>query len=411
MVDSAPIVTLRRIFGVLVVFSTVRFMLYGWVDCQIVDPQISFPFEGFEWLPRPTRGFAYGIFLTMIISGLTIIRGSRIGAFIFFLCFTYVELLDKSNYLNHYYFVSVIALMLAALPGNDASKKVPSYVLFTFRFLFAMVYFYAGFAKLNHDWIFEAQPLSIWLPQHSTLPILGDLFAHRETAFAFSWAGAIFDLSAPFFMFSDKWRKYFYPVLIAFHVITWSLFPIGVFPWVMITCTTVFFTATTHRKLWAKVGLELKALTEKVQTPPKLMKPAVILFLAFQVLFPLRYLAYSGNLYWHETCYRFGWRVMLIEKSGWAKFYIANEEGERQEVLLKNYLTPNQEKMLSTQPDLIIQFAHFLREEFPESEGVYAEVYVSLNGRRSRIFIDPSRELSAIENTWAPRDYVMPFED
>lgn len=391
----------------LVVCSTVRFLLYGWVDCQIVDPILTFPFV--DWVPRPNRLFAYLTFLTMIVSGIEIIKGSRVGAFVFFLAFTYIELLDKSNYLNHYYFVSIIALMLSVLPGNDASKKVPSYVLFTLRFLLAVVYFYAGIAKLNYDWIVEAQPLSIWLPQHSSLPLIGKLFTYRETAYAFSWAGALFDLSTPFFMFSNKWRKYFYPILILFHVLTWILFPIGVFPWVMMTCTTVFFPFETHRRLWRKLGMPLKNLTEEVQSTWGVIKPAIYAFLAFQVIFPIRYLAYSGNLFWHETCYRFGWRVMLIEKSGWARFFVENQDGQREEVDLKKYLTPNQEKMLSTQPDLILQFADFLVEQYDEEVGVYAEVYVSLNGRRSRIFIDPNRELSTIEDSWSPRDYVMPF--
>ena len=362
-----------------------------------------------DWLPRPNRAFAYLTFFTMVVSGITVIRGSRVGAFVFLLAFTYIELLDKSNYLNHYYFVSIIALMLAVLPGNDASKKVPRYVLLTLRFLFALVYFYAGVAKLNYDWIFDAQPLSIWLPQHSSLPIIGKLFTYRETAYVFSWAGALFDLSSPFFMFSNKWRKYFYPILISLHVITWMLFPIGVFPWVMLTCTTVFFPAETHRKLWSKVGAPLKKLTDEAQNSWGAVKPAIYTFLVFQIVFPLRFLAYSGNLFWHETCYRFGWRVMLIEKSGWARFYVENQKGQREEVDLKKYLTQNQEKMLSTQQDLILQFADFIADQYEEEVGVYAEVYVSLSGRRSRIFIDPNRELSTIEDTWAPRDYVMPF--
>ena len=136
-------------------------MLYGWVDCQIVDPVLTFPFV--DWVPRPNRLFAYLTFLTMIVSGIAIIKGSRVGAFVFFLAFTYIELLDKSNYLNHYYFVSIIALMLSVLNGNDASKKVPGYVLFTLRFLLSVVYFYAGIAKLNYDWIVEAQPFQFGL--------------------------------------------------------------------------------------------------------------------------------------------------------------------------------------------------------------------------------------------------------
>ena len=33
-----------------------------------------------------------------------------------------------------------------------------------------------------------------------------------------------------------------------------------------------------------------------------------------QVIFPLRYIFYPGELFWHEQGYRFSWRVMLMEK-------------------------------------------------------------------------------------------------
>ena len=102
MIDSAPLITLRRLFGVIVVFSTLRFISNGWINCQILDPLVTFPFEGFEWLPRPSRFGAYTLFAGMLIGGVSIMTGKvyKVGCLVFFLCFTYVELLDKSNYLN-----------------------------------------------------------------------------------------------------------------------------------------------------------------------------------------------------------------------------------------------------------------------------------------------------------------------
>ena len=52
MVSVAPLLTLRRLFAVLVLFSTTRFVWNGWVDTQVLDPIWTFPFDGFEWLPR-----------------------------------------------------------------------------------------------------------------------------------------------------------------------------------------------------------------------------------------------------------------------------------------------------------------------------------------------------------------------
>ncbi|MFN8393860.1 MAG: HTTM domain-containing protein [Bacteroidia bacterium] len=77
------------------------------------------------------------------------------------------------------------------------------------------------------------------------------------------------------------------------------------------------------------------------------------------------------------------------------------------------YLRPNQERMMSTQPDLILQFAHFLEKEYqrqgiPDPE-VYADVRATLNGSGSRPFIDPSIDLTTRREGFAPKDWILPF--
>ena len=172
MASVAPLLTLRRLFALLVLFSTTRFVLNGWVETQVLDPFWTFPFDGFEWLPRPSLTGAWVLFVGMILGGLLLLAGrtAKVGATIFFVCFTYVELLDKSNYLNHYYFVSLVAFMLAWLPTTARTPSVPRLATTSIRLLLALVYFYAGLAKLNADWLLHAQPLAMWLPQHSSFP-------------------------------------------------------------------------------------------------------------------------------------------------------------------------------------------------------------------------------------------------
>jgi hypothetical protein len=418
MRSVVPLVTLRRCFALLVLFSTTRFVLNGWVQTQVLDPTWTFPFDGFEWLPRPNVWGAASLFSGMMLGGLMMLRehGARLGALLFFLCFTYVELLDKSNYLNHYYFVSLVAFMLIWLPTTWRTPQVPKVVVFSFRFMLGLVYGYAGLAKLNADWLLHAQPLAMWLPQHSAVPFLGKFFAMREVAFLFSWAGAAFDLVAPFSLFSDRARPYFYPILVTFHVLTWVLFPIGVFPWVMIACTTVFFTDSWHEALWAKLQ---KWLPQSKLTPTEVKWPswkqvAVVSFLLIQAVFPWRHLAYDGSVFWHEAGYRFGWRVMLMEKAGWTTFFIQNKEGEEREFPTGSFLTPNQDKMMSTQPDLMVQTAKHIRQIWDDAYGervkVRAEVWASLNGRRSQLMVDPFEDLASLENGWAPRTFVLPLD-
>jgi hypothetical protein len=134
-----------------------------------------------------------------------------------------------------------------------------------------------------------------------------------------------------------------------------------------------------------------------------------------QIMLPFRHHLYEGDLFWHEQGYRFSWRVMLMEKAGYAIFHVRDPEtGGVSEITLGDYLTPNQEKMMATQPDMILQFAHHLEAEYcgqgiadPE---VYAEVYVTLNGSGSRPFVDSSVDLSKISEGFHSKDWILPFE-
>ena len=127
----------------------------------------------------------------------------------------------------------------------------------------------------------------------------------------------------------------------------------------------------------------------------------------------MRYLAYPGELFWHEAGYRFSWRVMLMEKAGVAYFYARDDEGREREVDLSGSLTPNQMKMVATQPDMLLQAARWIRDEDRRAGGstdaVRAEVWVSLNGRRSQLFLDPFVDLTRVDDgPWVARDWVLP---
>ena len=70
-----------------------------------------------------------------------------------------------------------------------------------FKLQLCIVYFYAGLAKLNYDWLFEAMPLKKDLVacQRTFLPLLGYFLEQPWTAYFFSWCGALFDLCICFF--------------------------------------------------------------------------------------------------------------------------------------------------------------------------------------------------------------------
>jgi hypothetical protein len=433
-ISIAPLVSFRIVFGTMMLASTLRFIIYGWVDDLYLVPRFFFSYYGFEWVQPLEAVGMYGLFALMLVSALGILLGAfyRISAAVFFLSFTYVELIDKTNYLNHYYFVSIVAALLVFLPAHRAWSvdvwrrpglalaTVPRWMVGSLRLQLGMVYVFAGIAKLNTDWLLRAQPMRIWLPAKTD--ILGGWLAQKWVAYAFSWAGTVYDLGIPFFLLWRRTRTLAYLAVIAFHLLTWLLFPIGMFPWIMILSTLVFFPGEWHERRLAQLR---GCLRIGVRTPSEpaakvhYAAPAWLLGLlglhfVVQVLLPFRYLAYPGKLFWTEEGYRFSWRVMLMEKAGHATFRIRDPRtGAEGEVINSDHLTPLQEKMMSSQPDMLLQYAHYLdtvyqRQGIPDPE-VYADVYVTLNGSGTRPFIDPTRDLSRIRESFAHKDWILPF--
>ena len=56
---------------------------------------------------------------------------------------------------------------------------------------------------------------------------------------------------------------------------------------------------------------------------------------------------------------------MLMEKSGTCFFYVKDgEHGKKFQVNNAEFLTPYQERMVETQPDMILQYAHLLKRQY-----------------------------------------------
>lgn len=438
----APLAVFRVLFGFVMFVSVIRFMLNGWVQTQYIDPQFYFSYYGFEWVKPLGETGTYTLFVIMAVSALGVMLGSfyRISAALFFVAFTYVELIDKTNYLNHYYFVSLVSLVMIFLPANRSFSmdilrkpelkldKIPYWCVLIIQLQLALVYFYAGVAKLNYDWLMEALPLRMWLLPHTHLPVIGGLFDQLWVAYFFSWFGAAYDLSIPFLLFNRRTRTFAYMAVVAFHAATWLLFPIGMFPFIMILATLIFFKPDFHQRFIQgitrvlqrmKIYKEVAIVGVKELTSPargKLVVGFFAIFLLIQVLLPWRFLMYPGELFWTEQGYRFSWRVMLMEKAGYAIFHITDPKtGRSWEAYGHDYLTPMQEKQMSTQPDMILQYAQFLEREYIkqgiEDPEIRVEAYVTLNGRGSRLLIDPNVDLTKEQEGFHHKNWILSYNE
>lgn len=439
----APLVVFRIIFGALMLFGVSRFLYKGWVQQLYIDPQYYFGYLGFEWV-KPLEGdLMYLPFYLMVIAALFMILGLfyRFSATLFFLCFTYVELLDKSNYLNHYYFVSLVSFLMIWLPANRymaldclifpkiKQKTTAQWHIGILKFQLAIVYIFAGIAKLNSDWLFEAQPLKIWLQAHHNIPFFGQFLKESWTAYLFSWFGCIYDLFIVFFLLSNRFRPFAYFFVVFFHFITWYLFPIGVFPWVMIFSTLIFFSINFHERIlnFLSAIFKVKRREESVQKPilkSKFVKGLLVVYISLQILLPFRYILYPGDLFWNEEGFRFSWRVMLMHKEGYTTFYLHDKKtGRESEIDNSKFLTQTQEDQMATQPDMILQYAQILKKHYDgktlvygkhtfeiKDPAIYAKIYVSLNGRPSQLFVDKKHDLSMLPYNLKHRNWLEPFK-
>ncbi|MEQ8243827.1 HTTM domain-containing protein, partial [Fulvivirga sp.] len=193
----------------------------------------------------------------------------------------------------------------------------------------------------------------------------------------------------------------------------------------MIVSALIFFDASVYQKLLNHLASLFKTTTGKFNNgatlhykllASKLKLGLLSIFFFIQLTFPFRHLAYPGELFWTEEGYRFSWRVMLMEKAGIAQFKIVDgQTGETQHVDNLEHLTAFQEKQMATQPDFILEYAHYLKDYYT-AQGktdpkVYVESYVALNGRRSKPYIDPTVNLVEQRDSFKPKTWILPFED
>ena len=420
--------------------AIIRFVSMGWVSELYIEPSHHFTYYGFGWIqPWPGWGM-YVHFALMGLASLGVALGYRYRLSItaFFLLFTYVELIDQTTYLNHYYFVSLVSFLMIFLPLNrtvslDArwasrvkgAQTTLLAAVWILRAQIGLVYLFAGIAKFNPDWLLNAEPLSIWLFNNTDTPIFGPFLREAWTPYAMSWAGACFDLTIVGWLLWRRTRPYAYAVLVTFHVMTALFFPsIGMFPWIMIGATLIFFDPDWPQRLLRRLKGRLSSIPEPVAVPSLPaeaktlswpVRTALILgaiFFVIQILAPLRHLGYPGNVRWTEEGYLFSWRVLVTEKTGLVKFRVSSTEfGTERLVYPEEYLTPLQVERMAYQPDMIQTTAHLIRDDFiargHQEVEIRADAYVTYNGRPATRLIDPKVDLAGVSPGLGPKPWIL----
>jgi len=261
-VDIVPLVFFRIVFGFLAFADVCGVWVYYHLMKDFFNPEkFQFKYYGCEWAVVFPEPFMSLMFWVAMISAICIMLGKyyRVATVVFAFCFTWFFLMEKSIYLNHGYLFCWISWIMVFLPANQkfsgdvlknpklGVEKVARWSVWIFPFFMGLVYFYGGLAKINMDWL-TGSPLNLWLKNVSSQPILGHIWGHEITPYIMAWGGMLLDLTAAFFLLFKKTRKWILGFILLFHVTNTFIFQIGIFPWLSICLSLMFFPEGEMRK-------------------------------------------------------------------------------------------------------------------------------------------------------------------
>jgi vitamin K-dependent gamma-carboxylase len=180
---------------------------------------------------------------------------------------------------------------------------------------------------------------------------------------------------------------------------TWLLFPIGMFPAIMIVATLLFFPPDWPRRWMPTRGIDVTPERHAAAHTSRWMVAPLVLHVAIQIAVPLRAYWPGADPDWTGRGFNFGWRVMIAEKAGSTEL-IARDRltGRRWHIPIRDYATERQEKMMAQDPSMIRALARHVAEDY-RARGlgdleVSAESFAALNGRPLQRLIDPRVDLA-----------------
>lgn len=411
-IDNSPLLIFRIFFGILVACECYGAIITGWVRQNLVEPQFTFNFIGFDWLQIFQGSGMYAYFLVMGTLGLGIAFGYkyRFSIITFTILWTGAYLMQKTSYNNHYYLLILISAMMCFFPANadyslDA-KQNPSikkdwmfgYVKWVVVLQLIIVYTYASVAKIYGDWL-DFSIVRILMLDKANYYIIGELLQQPWVHKIVGVFGILFDLLIVPALLWKPTRKVAFFASIFFHLFNSIVFQIGIFPYLSLAFIVFFFEPETIRRIFFKKKKAFNSLEILLPKYKKTVIGLVLVYFLIQLVLPVRHHFIKDNVLWTEEGHRMSWRMMLRSRGGAGQFKLVNKTtGESKTIKLNNYLSKKQQRRIMAYPDFIWQFSQLLKKEYAQ-KGETVSVYltnskVRINGKPYRAFIDPKVDLA-----------------
>lgn len=415
----------RRVYGVVAAWQMLM-MVANERGYQIIwGTMVKFSYNGFEWLPHPPDVVMKALCWFLLVCGLAILLGifTRIAAGIYGLGYGFVMLYDPSNFNNHDYLIALLGILLAAVPetgifrGSSSRhpRTIPRWCLWILRFQISMPYVFGGLVKLNYDWLIRHEPMTTWFRRPDGVSGLKRMVDNPELwGTVLSLGGVAFDLAIVPLLLWRKTRIYAFFGAAAFHLTNAKLFNIGPFPYLMLAAGFLFLDADWPQRL--RLTRRVRDRDPEASSAPLAAWTTGLLavWIVIQLVLPVRHFAYPGWVDWTEQGQDFGWRMKLRDKVTRFDFQVRRDGGQWQKIEgLTAALTAHQLLMMQHRPEMVRQFAHFLRKTLDPSGRANLEIRLlgetSLNSRPAQPLIDPDVDLLSLEPNSPADEWLVPL--
>lgn len=427
-VDNSPLIVFRILFGLLLFLESFGAILTGWIKRTLIDPQFTFSFIGLEWLqPLPGNGMYY-YYAVMSIFGLLVMLGYkyRVSIIIYTIMWSGVYFMQKASYNNHYYLLILICGIMCFLPANsymslDARNNpgikrdyMPNWVIVIIVLQLFIVYTYASVAKLYPDWLDTTVAKNL-MAARSHYYIIGDIIQEKWFHHFLTYSGILFDLLVVPLLLWKPTRNFAFIASILFHLFNSIVFQIGIFPYLSLAFILFFYEPKTVQRIFLKKKSFYNDDEVVVPTYRKPLLTVASIYFIIQILLPLRHWVIKDDVLWTEEGHRLSWRMMLRSKQGKTIYTVVdNETNEKRIIKLSDYLSPKQQRIASTKPDIMWQFSQRLKKEYA-AKGIDISVYInarlSVNGRPYKKFINSEVDIAAQPwDYFKHSDWILPSE-
>ncbi|MEJ6402164.1 HTTM domain-containing protein [Yoonia sp. 2307UL14-13] len=432
-ISIQSLVVVRVAFGLILAWDCWRYIHYDRIYRYYVEPDMLFPFLPFiHPLPEPYIYIVWGgvgLFGIMVAVGLFY----RFSVVALTVIFAYFFLLDRAQYLNHNYMVILYGTLLCFMPAGRAysldaiifphvrTYVIPRWPVSAIKLQTEIILIYAGWVKIADDWL-RGEPLRMWLQDDGDKIFYGFLFQYDVLFVVAAWGTVLLHiLGAPLLL----WHRTRLAVFLVYAFFHWSnaqLFNIGIFPWITLALTTVFFAPDWPQRLvyrafrFAGAAPDIPPLPNVSFKLSRAVTVGLVIWFTVQVYLPERQLLFNNNVAWTGDGHRFSWRMRIYSRQREGVFRIVSAE---RNVIWTidpyDHMARRQARNVLARPDIVWMYAQQL-ERIWAADGypgvsVYADIRVSLNGRPMQQFTDASVDLT--KEAWSPfgpTNWIFPLE-